>query len=361
MLMRTKRITAEITKILLESDLQSKEDYYDLFFKSDALVFDLNKIVTVFKLERLENIQDIKDVLDRIGIYSNDILMAIKNFITFKQEIGLDNYNLEEKNNMAYVESLNQLYEDISRYPLLDEREEEVIKKAQNGDKEAFELALNSNYRLVFKIAKNYYSTTMTTLDLFQEGYFGLVKAIKSFDSTRGCKFSTYACQRISASIRRAIEEKESLIYLPNRKINLLYKIKKFYREYLLKYDIEPSDEEIANYVNVDINLVQGLKKYNIEYMNITDELLENQCLDNEIEQHIVEKDLKEKVDLALDEINERYSYVLKRYFGVGYDETSTLRELGKELNISRTRIMQIKEKAFDSVKCKKYVKGFFD
>ncbi len=151
---------------------------------------------------------------------------------------------------------------DIGRVPLLSSDEEiELARKMQEGDEAAKRRLSEANLRLVVSIAKRYVGRGMLFLDLIQEGNLGLMKAVEKFDYQKGFKFSTYATWWIRQSITRAIADQARTIRIPVHMVETINKLTRVSRELLQENGREPSPEEIAERMGVDVVRVREIQK----------------------------------------------------------------------------------------------------
>ena len=154
--------------------------------------------------------------------------------------------------------SLDAYMKDAGRRKLLT-REEEVIlsKKIEKGDKNARDIMIESNLRLAISIAKMYYKSGCNMQDLIQESNIGLMKAVDRFDWRRGFKFSTYASWWIRQSVSRYVSMHKTTVRVPSHAAALGWKIKKLVAEYEQEMGVRPTNEEIAEALNVTISQVE--------------------------------------------------------------------------------------------------------
>src|SRR4051795_12601405 len=163
---------------------------------------------TVQKLELEE--EDIETLLERLDTHgielTDDCSRAIEEEVTYtNQQIA-----------SATTDSLQLFLNEAGRYPLLTAAQEvELAKRIEAGDKEAKDLLVNSNLRLVVSIAKKYQGHGLTLLDLIQEGIIGLIRAAEKFDWRKGFKFSTYATWWIRQAVQRGVANKALVIRIP--------------------------------------------------------------------------------------------------------------------------------------------------
>ncbi|EFW37250.1 sigma-70 family RNA polymerase sigma factor [Treponema phagedenis] len=151
----------------------------------------------------------------------------------------------------------SQYLKDIKRYPLLTAQEELCLAdKIQNGDRGALQQLINSNLRLVVKMAKDRTPSENLLMDLIQEGNMGLMIAAEKFSSSFNARFSSYACWWIRQSLNRYLNGKHETIRLPFRKADLLRKIEKTIDLFKEKYRRTPSYEEIAEIIQVPLKSV---------------------------------------------------------------------------------------------------------
>lgn len=149
--------------------------------------------------------------------------------------------------------AIKSYFRQIQKYKLLDFSEEiELSKLIQAGDDAAQKKLVESNLRLVVKIAKPYVSKDMSFLDVIQEGNLGLMKAAEKYDYRKNVRFSTYAAWWIRQAIVRAISNKRRPIRLPHRKEEIIRKIKQAYYSLSQVYSREPTTTEIAEELKID-------------------------------------------------------------------------------------------------------------
>src|SRR5687767_13449793 len=148
---------------------------------------------------------------------------------------------------VATTDALQLFLNEVGRYQLLTAKEEvELAKRIERGDKEAKELMINSNLRLVVSIAKRYQGHGLSLLDLIQEGIIGLIRAVEKFDWRRGFKFSTYATWWIRQAVQRGVANKARTIRMPADVFQRELTVGRVERELRQKLDRQPTDEEIA-------------------------------------------------------------------------------------------------------------------
>src|SRR5512136_72757 len=149
---------------------------------------------------------------------------------------------------------------DIQRTPLLTaESEKELAQRIEKGDKGARNKMIESNLRLVVKIAKRYINRGLPFLDLIEEGNLGLIKAVERFKLSKECRFSTYATWWIRQSIERALVNQSRTIRLPVHVSDDINRLIKVTRTLLNEYNREPQVREVADAMGVDPAYVRRL------------------------------------------------------------------------------------------------------
>lgn len=246
---------------------------------------------------------------------------------------------------------------EIGKIPLLSAEEEvELAERIAQGDEQARDRLIVANMRLVVSIAKHYVGRGMPLLDLIQEGYSGLIKAVEKFDHTKGYKFSTYATWWIRQSITRAIADQARTIRIPVHMVETISRVKKMQNKLLHENGHEPTVDEVATELNMTPDKVREIIRIAQDPVSLESPVGEEE--DSYLGDFIPDEDAPAPIDTAMqsvfkDELNkalntlpEREREVLKFRYGVGYDRAHTLEEVGRQFAVTRERIRQIEAKA---------------
>ena len=250
----------------------------------------------------------------------------------------------------------------VRPYPLLSrEQEVELAKRIKAGDEEARNALIQGNLRLVISIARYYQRDTVSLQDLIQEGNIGLMRAAEKFDYTKGFKFSTYATYWIRQAITRAYPDIEFLIRLPVHVAEKRNDIQKHRSLHLAEYGIEPTTEQLVELTGIPYGYVIVLHRHakHIISMDVPIEehedvtfgdLLEDESATTEFD-YAEQEDILERVSQALSCLAEREQEVIKARFGIGYNRSYVLAEVGKMMGITRERVRQIEEVAMKKLR----------
>src|SRR6187401_1769495 len=156
-------------------------------------------------------------------------------------------------------QSLDKYLQEIGKVDLITaEVEVELARRIREGDQVALEKLTKANLRFVVSVAKQYQNNGLTLGDLINEGNLGLIKAASRFDETRGFKFISYAVWWIRQSILQALAEQSRIVRLPLNKIGLTNRIQKAFSQLEQQFEREPSAEELATMLEIDIEEVSA-------------------------------------------------------------------------------------------------------
>ena len=300
----------------------------------EELNFDAEQINGIY--EELENL-NIKIVDD----YTADL--DIDNLIDLAETESAD--ESYDADGMLADDSVKLYLKEIGRIPLLTTEEEiKLAERMANGDPAAKKRLSEANLRLVVSIAKKYVRRGMQFLDLIQEGNLGLFK------------FSTYATWWIRQSITRAIADQARTIRIPVHMVETITKVKKMQSQLLHANGYEPTEDEIAEKLNMPLDKVREIIRIAQDPVSLETPIGEEE--DSHLGDFIPDEDapapadeacnsvLKQTIGEVLDTLTEREKRVIILRFGLIDGRQRTLEEVGQEFQVTRERIRQIETKA---------------
>jgi len=260
-------------------------------------------------------------------------------------------------------QSLEKYLQEIGKVELISPEEEvKLATLIKQGDQRALDRLTKANLRFVVSVAKQYQNQGLSLPDLINEGNVGLIKAAQRFDETRGFKFISYAVWWIRQSILQALAEQSRIVRLPLNKVGLTNRIQKAFSQLEQQFEREPSAEELAEVLEMDLEEVAATLGINARHVSMDSPLSEGEenTLIDVLENPNAEKtdgqldhneSLKTEIDRSLKALTERQKEVICYFFGIGVDHPMSLEDIGEKFSLTRERVRQIKDKAITKLK----------
>ncbi|MBC7848537.1 MAG: RNA polymerase sigma factor RpoD/SigA [Chitinophagaceae bacterium] len=260
-------------------------------------------------------------------------------------------------------QSLEKYLQEIGKVELITPEEEvKLAKRIKQGDQAALDKLTKANLRFVVSVSKQYQNQGLSLPDLINEGNLGLIKAAQRFDETRGFKFISYAVWWIRQSILQALAEQARIVRLPLNKVGLSNKIQKAFSLLEQQFEREPSAEEIAELLELEIEDVRSTLGTSARHVSVDTPLsegedntlidvMENKNADRAETNMEHNESLTQEIERSMKSLTERQKEVICYFFGIGIDHPMTLEDIGEKFNLTRERVRQIKDKAITKMR----------
>lgn len=270
------------------------------------------------------------------------------------------------------MSNLDLYFQEVKAYSLLTRDEEcELARGIHANDNESLHKLVKANLRFVVSIAKEYAHYGVPLEDLINEGNLGLLKAAQRFDETRGFKFISYAVWWIRQSILAALANHSKIVRMPLNRARVLNQIKKASSELQQKLRRKPEPEEIAKFLGLSVEEVKDTLPLMQDNFFLDDfvgndedstylDFLEDTTSEGP-DAKVMDDDLNTSIGRMLCDLKDREAKVLRLYYGLGTDQELTLEEIGQIMGLTRERIRQIKEEAFEKIRSSKSFKYMQD
>jgi len=260
-------------------------------------------------------------------------------------------------------QSLEKYLQEIGKVELVSPEDEvKLARLIKQGDQKALDRLTKGNLRFVVSVAKQYQNQGLSLPDLINEGNLGLIKAAQRFDETRGFKFISYAVWWIRQSILQSLAEQARIVRLPLNKVGLTNRIQKTYSLLEQQFEREPSTEELAEALEMDIEEVAASMGISARHVSMDSpmsdgeentllDVLENPNAEKTDGDLVYKESLKTEIERSLTTLTERQKEVICFFFGIGVDHPMSLEDIGEKFSLTRERVRQIKDKAITKLK----------
>lgn len=268
--------------------------------------------------------------------------------------------------NSRALESFDQYLFDVEKYPLIEDPEEEreLARRARSGDKEAAERLVTANLRFVISYVKKYQGRGLGLAELVCIGNEGLLKAVKKFDPDKGVKFISYAVWWIRQTVLQALAEQTRSVRIPLNQNSNLVKLSRTDTALTQLLGRSPTDQEIADEMDEPVETVRALRRVAASELSL-DAPIDRGDRDSasfgerfanidaeDIEERVESQARREFLDKMFQKyLTERERKILYLYYGLDDGEERTLEEIGSLLGVTRERIRQIRNRAFEKLR----------
>lgn len=343
-------------------------------------ISEANSLCDLFdSFDHLINLNQDEDVVTFNYELFTDLLSKAANneYLKTNDRMTIDNFR-EAAAFSSYLKQGNQISEEFAKdleiyladsdmahmilgSETISDEDNLNLRRAILKSKRAKQKLAETNLRLVVSIAKKYVGRGMSFLDLIQEGNMGLMKAVDKYDYNRGFKFSTYATWWIRQAITRAIADQARTIRIPVHMVETINKLVRTQRQLVQDLGRDPSNEEIAEQMGIEVSKVQEIRKIAQEPVSLETPIGEEE--DSHLGDFIEDESavnpddaanytmLREQLNDVLSCLGAREKRVLQLRFGLIDGTPRTLEEVGKEFDVTRERIRQIEAKALRKLK----------
>ena len=267
---------------------------------------------------------------------------------------------MKYKTDTSYDSSLKFYLDEISRYKLLTFEEEiDLAEKIADGDEAARRRMINSNLRLVVKMARSYQIAGVSLMDLIQEGNMGLIKAAERYDFRKNVRFCTYAAWWIKQAITRFLTDRSRSIRLPYRKEESLRHIQDFVHNFSIKNKRSPSLQEISEGTKVKYNDVVSIMEFSSNPVSLyTETTVDNGTLLDILEDdsykpdgELFKKCAAQETRDSLFKLKEKERHIIRCRYNFLDGKKHTLKTIGEEMGISPETVRQIEIRALKKLK----------
>ncbi|MBI4410628.1 MAG: RNA polymerase sigma factor RpoD/SigA [Gemmatimonadetes bacterium] len=268
--------------------------------------------------------------------------------------------------NSRALDSFDQYLYDVEKYPLIADVEEEraLARKARCGDKEAAERLVTANLRFVISYVKKYQGRGLGLAELVCIGNEGLLKAVKKFDPDKGVKFISYAVWWIRQTVLQALAEQTRSVRIPLNQNSNLVKLSRTETALTQALGRSPTDQEIADEMQEPVETIRALRRVAASELSL-DAPIDRGDRDSasfgerfagaeaeDIEEQVEAQARREFLDRLFERyLTERERKILYLYYGLDDGEERTLEEIGSLLGVTRERIRQIRNRAFEKLR----------